>query len=77
MYFLPIRRTIVGLIITPTLQEKGQYKRLGLVDLRSTSAYEIGKSILQNPENRANFDAFASYIKDSIHEGEHWVVNIV
>ncbi|TVY44704.1 hypothetical protein LOCC1_G004620 [Lachnellula occidentalis] len=79
-YVLLIRGLIFGLVIVPTGQEQGQYRRVGL--FRSPRDYQRGGAqelapILMNPEHCAGTDAFAGFLDDSRYEKEHWILNIV
>ena len=84
VYMLPIRgsiESISGLMVVPTGQEQGQYKRLGMFDSLSGHWASEGTQrlaeVLLNAEYSANSDVFAGFINNSGYEKEHWVSNIV
>jgi len=81
VYMLPIKGSISGLMVVPTGQEQGQYKRLGTFDslsgrYASEGTMRLAEALL-NPEYSAGTDAFASLIDNSSYEKEHRVLNIV
>jgi len=81
VYLLPVKGSISGLVIVPTAQEQGQYKRVGLFKSLQGGHKNDGTqeltTILMNPEYPAGTDAFADFTNNSMFEKEHWVLNIV
>jgi hypothetical protein len=83
-YLLPTRGltdSISGLMVVPTGQEQGQYKRVGIFEAFSGCYASEGTRrcvrALLNPEYPAGRDAFARFIDNSGYDKEHWVLNIV
>ncbi|CZR67321.1 uncharacterized protein PAC_17220 [Phialocephala subalpina] len=79
VYLLPISGSICGLILVPTDQEQGQYRRVGLFASLLDSSWGIQElgDIVMNPEHSAGADAFAGFNDSGKYEVEQWVLNIV
>lgn len=76
---------LLGLILIPTGNEKGQYERVGYFETNSRRHLDVEEGELSNPikptqairnlRNRAPEEAFASFVG---HGDEQWgVVNII
>lgn len=79
VYLLPIAGSVYGLILVPTDQEQGQYRRLGLFNSLPDFPWHIQElgDIMMNPEYSAGTDAFAGFNNNGKYELEQWVLNIV
>jgi hypothetical protein len=79
VYLLSILDAKEGLLLEATGEVQGQYRRIGRVYSYSNdeSSEEAFRSVISNPDNRAEDSAFAYYIDDERYPDEHWVINIV